>query len=97
MPVRPLQALWHFTRKEVQASLFTGLFFLAVFLVPRGGQLGLPRHDLLLGRRAVQAHQGAHPRAGRPGAGLAPDRARLNRRLSAAGPARPQARRRTTA
>ncbi len=45
----PVLELWHFTRKEAQACIFAGLFFLAVFLVPRGGVLGVPRYDLLLG------------------------------------------------
>ena len=39
--------LW-FGIKEARACLFAGLFFLAVFLVPRGGVLGIPRYDLLL-------------------------------------------------
>jgi uncharacterized membrane protein YoaT (DUF817 family) len=43
-----LLEFWHFTRKEAQACLFAGLFFLAVFLVPRAGVLGLPRYDVLL-------------------------------------------------
>lgn len=34
--------------KQVRACLFAGLFFLAVFLVPRSGVLGLPRYDVLL-------------------------------------------------
>ncbi len=34
--------------KQARACLFAGLFFLAVFLVPRGGVLGLPRYDILL-------------------------------------------------
>lgn len=37
-----------FTAKEVQACAFAGLFFLAVFLVPRAGLGGLPRYDVLL-------------------------------------------------
>lgn len=39
--------LW-FGIKEVRACLFAGLFFLAVFSVPRAGILGIPRYDLLL-------------------------------------------------
>jgi uncharacterized membrane protein YoaT (DUF817 family) len=39
--------LW-FGIKEARACLFAGLFFLAVFLVPRDGLLGIPRYDLLL-------------------------------------------------
>lgn len=34
--------------KEARACLFAGLFFLAVFAVPRAGFLGLPRYDVLL-------------------------------------------------
>jgi len=37
-----------FTAKEVQACAFAGLFFLAVFMVPRAGLGGLPRYDVLL-------------------------------------------------
>src|SRR5690242_12996184 len=39
--------LW-FGMKNARACLFAGLFFLAVFAVPRGGVLGVPRYDLLL-------------------------------------------------
>ena len=38
----------HFTWKEAQACVFAGLFFAAVFLVPRHGLLGVPRYDVLL-------------------------------------------------
>lgn len=34
--------------KNLRACLFAGLFFIAVFAVPRGGLLGVPRYDLLL-------------------------------------------------
>ncbi|KAB2318248.1 DUF817 domain-containing protein [Betaproteobacteria bacterium SCN1] len=34
--------------KEARACLFAGLFFAAVFLVPRAGVFGIPRYDLLL-------------------------------------------------
>ena len=34
--------------KEVRACTFAGLFFLAVFTVPRAGMFGVPRYDLLL-------------------------------------------------
>jgi len=34
--------------KQVRACLFAGLFFAAVFSVPRGGVLGVPRYDVLL-------------------------------------------------
>jgi uncharacterized membrane protein YoaT (DUF817 family) len=39
--------LW-FGIKEARACLFAGLFFLAVFGLPRAGFLGVPRYDLLL-------------------------------------------------
>ncbi|MCY0965888.1 DUF817 domain-containing protein [Parathalassolituus penaei] len=39
---------WYFGIKEARACLFAGLFFASVFLVPRGGVLGIPRYDLLL-------------------------------------------------
>jgi uncharacterized membrane protein YoaT (DUF817 family) len=42
-----VEFLW-FGIKEVRACLFAGLFFLAVFGVPRSGFLGIPRYDLLL-------------------------------------------------
>ncbi len=38
----------YFGIKEARASLFAGLFFAAVFLVPRQGVLGVPRYDALL-------------------------------------------------
>jgi uncharacterized membrane protein YoaT (DUF817 family) len=38
----------YFGVKQVRACLFAGLFFLAVFLVPRSGVAGLPRYDILL-------------------------------------------------
>lgn len=38
----------YFGVKQARACLFAGLFFLAVFLIPRGGVLGLPRYDMLL-------------------------------------------------
>ncbi|RYX91027.1 MAG: DUF817 domain-containing protein [Comamonadaceae bacterium] len=34
--------------KEARACLFAGLFFAAVFLVPRAGIAGVPRYDVLL-------------------------------------------------
>lgn len=37
-----------FGLKEARASLFAGLFFAAVFLVPREGIFHIPRYDLLL-------------------------------------------------
>lgn len=42
-----LELLW-FGIKEARSCLFVGLFFLAVFAVPRAGVLGLPRYDVLL-------------------------------------------------
>lgn len=38
----------YFGLKEARACLFAGLFFAAVFLVPRAGVFGIPRYDLLL-------------------------------------------------
>ena len=40
--------LGSFGIKNVRACTFAGLFFAAVFLVPRGGLLGVPRYDALL-------------------------------------------------
>ena len=37
-----------FGLKEARACLFAGLFFLAVFALPRAGLLGIPRYDALL-------------------------------------------------
>ncbi len=34
--------------KQARACLFAGLFFLAVFLLPRAGLMGIPRYDALL-------------------------------------------------
>ena len=42
-----VELLW-FGAKQARACLFAGLFFLAVFAVPRAGALGIPRYDLLL-------------------------------------------------
>ena len=42
-----LELLW-FGAKNARACLFAGLFFLAVFGMPRAGILGVPRYDLLL-------------------------------------------------
>jgi len=55
-PVRPGLSGWprfvteffYFGLKEARACLFVGLFFGAVFLVPRTGLWGLPRYDALL-------------------------------------------------
>ncbi len=38
----------YFGIKQARACLFAGLFFAAVFLVPRAGLWGLPRYDVLL-------------------------------------------------
>lgn len=38
----------YFGIKEARACLFAGLFFIAVFAVPRAGLVGIPRYDLLL-------------------------------------------------
>ena len=45
---RPLAEFLYFGIKEARACLFAGLFFAAIFLVPREGLAGLPRYDLLL-------------------------------------------------
>ncbi|MDP5239759.1 DUF817 domain-containing protein [Uliginosibacterium sp. 31-16] len=45
---RFLHEFWFFGLKEARACLFAGLFFLAVFLVPRAGLAGIARYDLLL-------------------------------------------------
>ena len=39
---------WYFGIKQVRACLFVGLFFTAVFAVPRTGVFGIPRYDVLL-------------------------------------------------
>ena len=38
----------YFGLKEARACLFAGLFFVAIFVVPRAGLFGIPRYDLLL-------------------------------------------------
>jgi uncharacterized membrane protein YoaT (DUF817 family) len=43
-----LLELAFFTLKQARACLFAGLFFIAVFAMPRAGLLGIPRYDLLL-------------------------------------------------
>lgn len=45
---RALVEFTYFGIKQVRACLFVGLFFAAVFLVPRAGLFGIPRYDLLL-------------------------------------------------
>ncbi|OSI14198.1 DUF817 domain-containing protein [Neisseria dumasiana] len=39
---------WFFGLKEARACLFAGLFFVAMFAIPRSGWLGISRYDLLL-------------------------------------------------
>lgn len=39
---------WYFGIKNARACLFAGLFFAAVFCLPRGNLFGLPRYDILL-------------------------------------------------
>jgi uncharacterized membrane protein YoaT (DUF817 family) len=39
---------WYFGLKEARSCLFVGLFFAAVFLIPKTGAFGLPRYDALL-------------------------------------------------
>jgi uncharacterized membrane protein YoaT (DUF817 family) len=38
----------YFGIKEARACLFAGLFFAAIFIVPRDGLLGIARYDVLL-------------------------------------------------
>src|SRR5919112_414270 len=45
---RALVEFLYFGVKQVRACLFVGLFFAAVFTVPRAGLFGVPRYDLLL-------------------------------------------------
>lgn len=45
---RPVAEFLYFGIKEARACLFVGLFFAAVFSVPREGLWGLPRYDVLL-------------------------------------------------
>ena len=47
-PSRFLIEFLYFGIKEARACLFVGLFFTAVFAVPRAGIGGLPRYDVLL-------------------------------------------------
>lgn len=42
-----LEFVW-FGFKELRACLFAGLFFIAIFCVPRAGLMGISRYDLLL-------------------------------------------------
>ena len=45
---RGLVEFLYFGVKEARACLFAGLFFAAIFVVPRAGLGGIPRYDLLL-------------------------------------------------
>ena len=45
---RVLAEFVFFGMKEARACLFAGLFFVAVFAMPRDGLLGIPRYDVLL-------------------------------------------------
>ena len=45
---RGLVEFLYFGVKEARACLFAGLFFAAIFVVPRAGLSGIPRYDLLL-------------------------------------------------
>jgi uncharacterized membrane protein YoaT (DUF817 family) len=45
---RALAEFLRFGLKNARACLFAGLFFVAVFGLPRAGLLGIPRYDLLL-------------------------------------------------
>jgi len=45
---RGLAEFFWFGIKEARACLFVGLFFAAIFLMPRAGLFGIPRYDLLL-------------------------------------------------
>ena len=47
-PARALAEFAFFGVKEARACLFAGLFFLAVFAMPRAGLFGIPRYDVLL-------------------------------------------------
>ncbi len=46
--MRFLVEFLYFGVKEARACLFVGLFFAAVFCIPRSGILGVPRYDVLL-------------------------------------------------
>ena len=45
---RGLLEFLFFGIKEARACLFAGLFFVAVFAIPRSGVFGIPRYDVLL-------------------------------------------------
>lgn len=45
---RAATEFWYFGIKQARACLFAGLFFTAVFAVPRNGIGGIPRYDVLL-------------------------------------------------
>ena len=46
--VQPVLEFWMFGLKQARACLFAGLFFAAVFAMPRAGIFGIPRYDALL-------------------------------------------------
>jgi uncharacterized membrane protein YoaT (DUF817 family) len=46
--LRAAHEFLYFGLKQARACLFAGLFFVAMFLVPREGLPGIPRYDLLL-------------------------------------------------
>ena len=48
MPFRFMLEFLCFGIKNARACLFVGLFFVAVFSVPRAGLAGIPRYDMLL-------------------------------------------------
>lgn len=48
-PTRFGMEFLYFGVKEARSCLFAGLFFVAVFAVPKAGLLGIPRYDALLG------------------------------------------------
>lgn len=45
---RVVREFWFFGLKEARACLFAGLFFVAMFAIPKTGILGIPRYDALL-------------------------------------------------
>ncbi|WP_050477694.1 DUF817 domain-containing protein [Herbaspirillum rhizosphaerae] len=47
-PRRFVVEFWYFGIKEARSCLFAGLFFAAIFLMPRQGLFGIARYDALL-------------------------------------------------
>lgn len=45
---RGIVEFWYFGIKQARSCLFVGLFFAAVFAIPRAGLFGIPRYDVLL-------------------------------------------------